>query len=258
MAPCPSYARLLPRSGSWWRCRRRSRHASRAAVAARWSGDARRCRVGAIPATMAKCMVVPRPTSLWTASCPPICWTSLDEIVSPSPVPPKRRRRERSACSKASKIRACFSSGNADARVADCKVQDRLVLGPGFAFDFEDDFAPGPVNLMALPTRLTMIWFRRRRVAHDVLGDVRADVTGQLQAPCRGPPRPESSLCRPASRADRTGHTPVPVLPASILEKSRMSSIIASRDSPACCTMLQLLPLLAWTTACRAATRSCR
>ena len=51
------------------------------------------------------------PGSLSSQIRPPIIWTSVAEIVRPSPVPPNRRVVEPSAWLKASKIVACLSAG---------------------------------------------------------------------------------------------------------------------------------------------------
>ena len=133
-----------------------------------------------------KCMVVPRPTSLWTASCPPIFCTSREEIVSPSPVPPNRRRKERSACSKASKIRDCFSSGmpmpvslTANCSTASCSVCDSHST-------FEDDFALfGELDGVADEIDDDLVQPRRDRPPRPA--ERRADVAGQLEALAVGP-----------------------------------------------------------------------
>ena len=62
---------------------------------------------------------LPRPTSLSTQIRPPIRSTSREAMARPRPVPPWRRVVEVSACSNISKIVACFSRRNADARVGD-------------------------------------------------------------------------------------------------------------------------------------------
>ena len=76
-----------------------------------------------------KWKVLPPPSSLSTHTRPPINSTSADEMASPSPVPPKRRVVDVSACSKALKMSSCLSLRDADARVAHRKVQRHAARG---------------------------------------------------------------------------------------------------------------------------------
>ena len=79
--------------------------------------------------------VLPWPGSLSTQIRPPISCTRVDEIVRPSPVPPKRRVVDPSAWLNASKIVACLLGGNADAGVADREVQPHAIAEPLVAAD---------------------------------------------------------------------------------------------------------------------------
>ncbi len=62
-------------------------------------------------------------------------------MASPSPVPPKRRVVDPSACRKASKIACVLVRGNADAGVADAEVQARAPLGARVLADRDDHVA---------------------------------------------------------------------------------------------------------------------
>ena len=82
-----------------------------------------------MPNGAVKWNVVPLPGSLSSQIFPPIRWTSVAEIVKPSPVPPKRRVVEPSAWLNASKIVCVLVGRDADAGVAHREVQHRAVLG---------------------------------------------------------------------------------------------------------------------------------
>ena len=83
----------------------------------------------AIPNGAVKWNVLPSPGSLSTQIRPPIMWTSVAEIVRPSPVPPNRRVVDPSAWLNASKIVACLSAGMPMPGVAHREVQHRAVVG---------------------------------------------------------------------------------------------------------------------------------
>ena len=85
----------------------------------------RQLGISAMSSDTVKWNVLPIPGSLSTHTRPPINSTSVDEIVSPRPVPPKRRVVEPSAWRNASKMAWCCSGGNADAGVGDADVQRR-------------------------------------------------------------------------------------------------------------------------------------
>ena len=104
--------------------------------------------------------------------------------------------------------------------------------------------SPCSVNLMALPTRLTRTCRSRPGSPTSVVGHVGRDVAGQLQPLLRGPAGPGSRMASPrlSRRSKATGSRSS--LPASILEKSRMSLMTVSSDSADALTMLQVLALL--------------
>ena len=101
--------------------------------------------------------VLPRPTTLSTQIRPPICSTSWREIASPSPVPPKRRVVEASACAKASKMTRLLSAGMPMPVSA---MATRKVTASGVTASASTctETSPRSVNLIALPTRLRRIW----------------------------------------------------------------------------------------------------
>ena len=68
-------------------------------------------RASVTPSRTVKWNVLPSCGALSSQMRPPISSTSVDEIVSPSPVPPKRRVVDPSACLNGSKIAFCLSAG---------------------------------------------------------------------------------------------------------------------------------------------------
>ena len=78
--------------------------------------------------------VLPCPSVLSSQSRPPISSTSWEEIVSPIPVPPKRRVVEPSAWMNG-EDRLLLVGRDADAGVAHGDVQDDLVLTLGIEAD---------------------------------------------------------------------------------------------------------------------------
>ncbi len=127
--------------------------------------------------------VLPRPSWLSTVIAPPIICTSRDEIVSPSPVPPCRRRDEASAWANGSKMCWSLSAGmpHPVSLTSKCRTQksdggrqEEPASSAFCGFSFcvlHSDFcictrtrtttSPLSVNLMALPTRLMSTWRRR-------------------------------------------------------------------------------------------------
>lgn len=106
--------------------------------------------------------VLPRPRTLSTQMRPRMRATSSDEMVRPSPVPPKRRVVDASAWANASKMAACRSSGMPMpvSRTARCSCTP-----PADSPSLKTNTITWPcsVNLMALLTRLTSTWRSRPR-----------------------------------------------------------------------------------------------
>ena len=118
---------------------------------------------------------------------------------------------------------------DADARVADLKVQLDAAWPRLRASSTLTTISPRSVNFNALPTRLMMTWARRPRSPRTLWRHVLAR--------CRRPARPPSRARAtrrsggPRRRHRRTSKSvgSRSTLPASILEKSRMSLMSASR-----------------------------
>ena len=104
--------------------------------------------------------VLPTPGTLLTPIVPPMMPTRRRQIDRPRPVPPNCRVVEVSACSKASKIASRLFSGipipvsrtrKRSCTARSCTSSSRTWIST----------SPTVVNLMALPTRLRMIWRMR-------------------------------------------------------------------------------------------------
>ena len=188
--------------------------------------------------------VLPRPDSLSTQMRPPISSTSCGEMASPRPVPPYLRVVELSACANASKISSLLVGRDADAGVADGEVQraprrrlrlrsstcddDLALLGEldGVADQVDEDL-PQPAGVA--DQRVGHVGRRRGR-----------------PAPAPSAWRRRASVCMVSPRLSRRSKSigSSSSLPASILEKSRMSLITVSSASADVLTMLQVLALL--------------
>ena len=195
-------------------------------------------------------------TSLSTHSRPCMRSTSREAMASPRPLPPKRRVIEASACSKTSKMAFCFSTGMPIpvSRTAKCKS-----TSPS-----DDSFAPD--------VQLHFPAFRELDgIAHEVDHDLaqpiaiaadqqaaRRDGSGRsTPGPCPCARTASDFIVSPRfstrSKVVRSRSN----LPASILEKSRMSLISRSKASPDSATTLRKSRCRA--RACFAApVRSCR
>ena len=100
----------------------------------------------------------------------------------PSPVPPNCRVVEPSACVNASKIIACLSGGDADARVADARSATAAGRRPDTPAPPAAPLRPAGVNLIALPTRLKHL-AQAAGVTHEASrAPPRATSHGQLHA----------------------------------------------------------------------------
>ena len=117
--------------------------------------------------------------------------------------------------------------GDADARVADGEVQADLLLGPRLHIDAKHDLAPlGELDGVAHQVDDDLA--EAVGVAREGIGHVGRDVVGQLQpflVARRASVATVSSRVSRRSKSTRSRSS----LPASILEKSRMSLITVSR-----------------------------
>ena len=104
--------------------------------------------------------VDPLPGSLSTPTSPPIMSTSRLQMDSPSPVPPKRRVMELSAWENGSNRRACLSLS----RPMPVSMTAKRTYARSFSHRSRVTWTtilPSSVNLMALLTKLAVIWFSR-------------------------------------------------------------------------------------------------
>ena len=214
---------------------------------------------GRTPSATVKRKVLPRPASLSTQIRPPIISTSLAEIARPRPVPPNRRVVEPSACSNGSKIARQLLGGDADPGVGDGEAEHDLVARRRRPRrSTETTTSPRSVNLIALPTRLTRTWRSRPASPTTASGTSGRDPAGQLQALGVGPQGQglQGLVERVAEAERRPGRGSS--LPASILEKSRMSLMTVSSESAELLTRLEVLALARASARCPGPARSCR
>ena len=162
-----------------WKCQRSSRSRRMASevgwssmTSARWifrccSRGAERGSAAGSPLTPSwtvKAKVLPRFGSLATVMRPPISSTSWRLMVSPSPVPPKRRVTLASTWANGWNRRA-LCSGDRPMPVSRTLTRKVTVSGAGSIAGRRTSrrtwISPRSVNLMALPTRLLMTWPKR-------------------------------------------------------------------------------------------------
>ena len=104
---------------------------------------------------------LPWPSALSRCSSPPIRPTSRWLIATPSPVPPKRRVVEASACVKPLKMRAWFS-GAMPMPVSRTAISIVTSVAPIAITVTDTTTSPAAVNLIALPVRLISTCCRRK------------------------------------------------------------------------------------------------
>jgi hypothetical protein len=125
--------------------------------------------------------VEPRPSSLSKPTSPPIRCASSRMITNPSPVPPKRRVVELSACENGANSFAAAAGADADAGVAHRVAQPALVDGSPAAAPAahsqvsETAIVPRSVNLTAFVSRLLTICRMRNGIAEHRRRHVGAD-----------------------------------------------------------------------------------
>ena len=184
----------------------------------------------AAPSRKVKWNWLPRPTSLSTHILPPIICTRRVEMVSPNPVPPYFRVVEVSAWENGLKINSRLSSGIPTPVSATVNRQTQSAPSLVSTWTFTA-ISPLSVNLMALPTRLITIWRSRLESPRTISGT--SGATSHSNSSPFSSARTanvfsvDSKLSRRLkSSASRS------IFPASIFEKSRMSLITVSRESP--------------------------
>ena len=175
---------------------------------------------------------LPAPARLSTWMSPPIRRTSWRLIARPSPVPPKRRCTS-PPCSKGWKMASSCVGANADAAVADLEAQaHRAGIGAQRPHLQAHLAAFGELDGVAQQVE--------QHLAQALLVDAEPPAASS-GAPSKSNRRPFSSaLNRMMSAIARrnsarsTGAGCSSILPASILDRSRMSLISVSRCSPLC------------------------
>ena len=169
------------------------------------------------------------PGSLDTFSVPPIRTTSCREIARPSPVPPKRREVELSAWVNASKrCSACRLAMPMPVSRTDSSSRAGPVASSWIRQRSEIDLSRGG-ELDGVAEQVQQYLAQPAGIALKSCGQSRVDLAGQLR-PCSSA-RAASSDAPLDDRARIERHASMSSLPASILEKSRMSLITASSAS---------------------------
>jgi len=174
--------------------------------------------------------IEPWPRVLCTLSSPPSTVVRRRQIARPSPLPPKRRVVEESACSKSANTRAA-SSGVMPMPVSRTSTRSRGSF-PRPSSDSATVTPPRSVNLIALPIRFSRIW--RIRVGSDSIQRGSSDpsicndsASPLLCARLRSSAQTSCAIC-----CGEQAIASMVSLPASILVMSRMSLTMASRCSP--------------------------
>ena len=172
----------------------------------------------------------PAPGVLSTPISPPIKCTNRREMANPSPVPPKRRLVELSAWVKESKILA-WTSGAMPMPVSSTAKYSRGVVSPSACTRIRITTSPFSVNLMALPTRLTKSCRTRTGSPCTLAGrSIGRSLIKSSPFSCARP----ASIAAMSSTSSRGSNKVISnsSRPASILEKSRISLMVASRAQP--------------------------
>ena len=169
---------------------------------------------------------------------PPIISQKRRLIARPRPVPPYLRVVDASTCVKSWNSLPICSGGHADAGVADAEV-DPLPVRRAWRRETSSATVPFSVNLPALLSRLNSTW--RTLVMSACMY---ADFGGAVdrRACCRSSRRAAgcvvvtSSTISATSKVSRNSS----ILPASIFDRSRMSSISDCRCLPAAVNLLEV------------------
>ncbi len=177
--------------------------------------------------------VLPCPGALSTRMSPPMSSDNRLQMASPRPVPLWRRDSEPSACTNRSKMCSrCLSRMPGPESV----TENSSITDSGVASTARTarDTRPASVNFSALSSRFTSTW--RSRMGSPTRP------SGTSSGTRKAKPRPFSSarctnmVCRVDRRLRRRNTwLSSSTMPASILEKSRMSLMSASSDSAEFC-----------------------
>ncbi len=169
---------------------------------------------------------LPRPSSLSTPTAPPINCTSSRAIDRPRPVPPKRRVVDPSACSNGLNRRS-RASGEMPAPVS--RTAKRIVQSaPARASTSQRSTTlPRSVNFTALLSRFTSTCASRSASPRSACGrSPRSTVSAR---PLRRAPSVTIAVARASSASTEKSTGASTSLPASILDRSRMSLMMSSR-----------------------------
>ena len=191
----------------------------------------------ASPRATVNMKALPLPASLSTRIVPPIISTSCLEMASPSPVPPNSRVVDVSAWEKDSNSRLCCS-GVMPMPLSRTE-NSRVALSPACSTSpTETITSPDSVNFTALLVRLISTWPNRRGSPSSWEGTSAARENSSSRPFSRA--FPELTVARFSSTSSRAkGRLSMSSLPASILEKSRISLMMPSRDTADACTLLR-------------------
>ena len=180
----------------------------------------------ALPPLIVSVNVLPAPGVEPTVMSPPNSAARRWLIASPSPVPPKRRVIELSACVNGWKSRP-ICSASIPMPLSSIE-KERMLSTPRRTHDSRTPTVPLPVNLIALPTRFTRIWRSRSGSVRTVRGIGVATTTSQT-SPFSDARGRMSETTSPTSCGRSQLMFSTVILPASIFEMSRMSLIRSIR-----------------------------
>ena len=172
----------------------------------------------------------PAPGWLRSVMSPPRPTASARAVARPRPVPPCRRDRLASPCTKASNTCACCS-GAMPGPVSSTCMRMRHVPSPSSTTSVITPTWPSSVNFSALPSRFTRMWRSRA-------GSPRTRVRRPSQSKCTATWRPRASGIRlrvvTASSSGRSMASSAGGWPPCAREKSSTSSTTCSSDRPDC------------------------
>ena len=184
-------------------------------------------------------MVVPLPgCESSTQMRPPISSTRFLLIASPSPVPPKRRVVRLVGLGEFLEQSCLHLRRHADAGVAHADLHESVRSRSAVRQRKASSTSPCSVNFTALPHRLSSTWPRRNGSPTRTRRDGRVVADQELDALVLGLVADGVGQLFQHARRGRTRPVSMSSLPASILEKSRMSLMMPSSECAAPCALL--------------------
>ena len=169
----------------------------------------------------------PSPMTLDSRHSPFMARTRRSQIVRPSPVPPCFRVVDESTWEKASNSEGSLSSGMPHPVSVTLK---RTLPGPARPGSMAISTPPVSVNLIALLARLLSTW--RSLVGSAFTGGIRGSTKTARSRPFCVARSAKRLATSSAISARSTSTASSSSLPASTLEKSRMSLMMPRRDFP--------------------------